>query len=278
MTIPTLTAALAFLAATAHAVTVDDIQNPDGEPAAKNHSLWLDYDQDNYAPSDDGGDDGYTAGLRAGYRFDSDATGPWTFTACWSMFTKRNPGDDDMHGVRSDEALVTTQREFMAGPVFLTAGPGVLLVGDLGGDQAQHSVHRLSGDKQYDLTYEDGEGNVRWLLAMAATARWRPLYTLLAHDGLGRAALAVDVRAGLLVHQEQIRLQLMPAFTYLGSTDGSLTIAPLIELTAGDGLSASARPDHHVNYGTQGHMYAAFLHFGLVVTRDRTYGTLGLRF
>lgn len=257
---------LLLLATCAGAASIADIQPTGADPVRG----WFDYDQDNFALGDD---DGYTAGLRLGYRYDSDSLGPWTLIASWCLYTKRMP-PHWTDGLRSDELTITAQHEAMFGPVFVNAGMGVLFAGNLGGASVQNEVHHVFGDQQFDLTYEDD----RILPLIAATARWTMWQDVSAPSPLGRTASALDLRGGLLMHQEEVRAQIGLALSYTGETGGVVQIEPTIEVVTGDGASESARSEHWFNPGIQGHLFLGAVHIGMTVTADLTYGTLGLRF
>lgn len=229
-------------------------------PLRERTTGWFDYDQDNFAL---GRDDGYTAGLRLGLD-----RGEWRVTASWAIYTDRD------HGRRVDEGLATIQRRFDLGAWQCAAGVGLLISDDLGGARAQHAVHHAFGDQQYDLAYEEA----RWLPAMVGTTK-RLLFEDVAPIGpLGQQFAQVVVRGGFLIHQHELRAQVSAAIIYGRVGDALVALEPLVELVLGEGASRSAETDRPLNVGVRGEVYAGYVHIGMTVASDRSYGTLGIVF
>lgn len=255
---------LLLIMATAPAATVFDVLPNRGEHADGPSFYWFDYDQDNYALGDD---DGYTAGFRTGAEFDAGGAS-WRVAATWAMFTEKAAG------IRCDEAFVAVLRTWDVGGVKLSAGPGMAVAGDLGGEAVQDAWHRLVGEKRYDLAYE----GTRWSPAVAGTVEWAFYRDAAPAEAFDPTWFDLTARGGLVAHLDEIRALVALEVAYGTQRRSKIAFQPLVEVVVGDGTSRSARVEDRINVGGSGQVYLAHLTIGLTVTMDRCYGTVGVRF
>ncbi len=249
---------------TAGAATVNDVLPATLMAPDLSRVAWLDYEQDNFAF---GPDDGYTAGFKAGTDL-GDAGAGWRVMASWGIYTDRDAG------TRQDEALATLQRRFQADwapGASWTAGTGLWVAGDLGGEAVQDAWHHLTGEERFDLVYE---GGTHWSPVVAGAVEVLLWDHVGQEAGFGLPQATFQARGGIVAHLDALRAQ--GALAMSTGTVGLhlVSLEALVEFAAGDvPLGTEGRT---WNAGMQGNIRTRYVRLGLFVSQDRSYGTIGL--